>query len=589
MRALSCALLCAAGWLPLSATGDYVVRAFIQPDQDITDQQTVRLVIEASGQGGPQMSVTGLERLSNLTIASGPERAFNSTWSGGRMSAKTQLRYSLLPTAPGKALIPTLRVTVGGELYTTRPIEFEVRAAPAGPGRPRASGGGGSDQADVFLESRTEGGDVWVGQAVPLSVLLYTAEEIAQPSIVSAPALSSFWVEDLDVDINAESSSATLDGRRYAVYPMVRKVLVPQTPGEVEIEPFAMQIPVQVRARDPFERLFGRMQTVVRKTKPLTLRVRALPEAGRPADFSGAVGDLEFEVKLDSRRTQVGDAVTLTATVEGEGFLRAVAAPELDVPPDIKVYDPKVQSSTHAVRGRLISRKSWEWVLVPLVAGELEIPDLRFSYFDPAKSSYRTRSSGRSTLSVQEGGELPEQGASRREIMVQRRDLAFIKPLRGSLKQKAQRAHESDWFLLASIAPLLWAPAWIWLGRRRARLQSNRGLARSRRARKRAQQRLKSARRHLEGESAPFHEELARALVEYVADRFDRSAAGMTYELADDLLSARGLDPELRRRFRSCLESCDFARYVPATAATERREQLLEEATGLIDALERAL
>jgi len=63
----------------------------------------------------------------------------------------------------------------------------------------------------------------------------------------------------------------------------------------------------------------------------------------------------------------------------------------------------------------------------------------------------------------------------------------------------------------------------------------------------------------------------------------------MTYELADDLLAARGLESDLRRRFRACLESCDFARYVPATAATDRRELLLQEASGLIEELESAL
>ena len=88
-------------------------------------------------------------------------------------------------------------------------------------------------------------------------------------------------------------------------------------------------------------------------------------------------------------------------------------------------------------------------------------------------------------------------------------------------------------------------------------------------------------------DSAAFHEELARTLVEYVADRFNRPPAGLTYEVADELLSSRGVQPELRRRFRSCLESCDFARFVPAAGLSERRTESLDQATGLIDELER--
>ena len=89
-------------------------------------------------------------------------------------------------------------------------------------------------------------------------------------------------------------------------------------------------------------------------------------------------------------------------------------------------------------------------------------------------------------------------------------------------------------------------------------------------------------------DAATFHEEVARALVEYVADRFNRSATGLTYDLADELLSQRNVDVELRRRYRACLETCDFARFVPASAKSERRSEVLEQALALLAELERA-
>ena len=52
-------------------------------------------------------------------------------------------------------------------------------------------------------------------------------------------------------------------------------------------------------------------------------------------------------------------------------------------------------------------------------------------------------------------------------------------------------------------------------------------------------------------------------------------------------MAAEGLDTELRRRFRSCLETCDFARFVPASGQTERRNELLEEASEIVDQLEK--
>ncbi len=132
-------------------------------------------------------------------------------------------------------------------------------------------------------------------------------------------------------------------------------------------------------------------------------------------------------------------------------------------------------------------------------------------------------------------------------------------------------------------------PLIIVVGRHRDRLARDRGLARARRARSRARKRLQVARRQLrEADAAAFHAVVGRALVEYVADRFNRAPAGLTYELADELWTAKGVDEPLRRRFRSCLEACDFARFVPASASAERRVELLEEALAVVDQLERA-
>ena len=86
-----------------------------------------------------------------------------------------------------------------------------------------------------------------------------------------------------------------------------------------------------------------------------------------------------------------------------------------------------------------------------------------------------------------------------------------------------------------------------------------------------------------------FHVQVARALMNYVADRFNRSPTGLTYDSVDALLVSRGVDTELRRRLRSCVEACDFARFVPAAGRPERRSDLLKDARDLVDLLEESL
>jgi hypothetical protein len=554
----------------------------------------VRLVVEVVTGSDVELERPVLPELRNLSLVAGPSSSYNSIWSNGRFSATSTLVYTLQPDGPGPAEIPPFEIRVDGTtVHRSEPIRFEVARTRGGrpPARaPDAGRGATRAEADVFIRAEIAPTEAWVGQAVPHAVSLYTNETPTGYVWSREPKLASFWVEEVEVDPSGEAQLGTFEGQRYRVYPVRRRVLVPQTAGTYEMEPYVMQIQTRSRANDPFNFFsFGRVENVVRKTQPLELRVRDLPEAGRPAGFGGAVGRYTITAALDRSEATVNDAVALTATVEGEGFLGAAPPPLLELPADLKRFEPKVTASSRNVRGRLESRKSWEWILVPLVAGPIELPEVRFPYFDPVDGRYESAAASVAPLVVRRSTDAEPGMLAQGDVLLQRRDLAFVKPLRGSLAAGPARAHRRGLFLALLAAPLAWVPLVIVLGRRRSRLQRHHGLARARRARSRALKRLHAARRLVDaGAQNGFHDEVGRALVEYVADRFDRSAAGLTYEMADELLASRGLEPGLRRRYRSCLEACDFARFVPSAGATERRSEVLQDASRLVDELERA-
>jgi len=284
------------------------------------------------------------------------------------------------------------------------------------------------------------------------------------------------------------------------------------------------------------------------------------------------------------------DAVSLTVTVWGEGALQAVDPPHFQMPSSLKFFDPRIEEAVVTIEeGRVLTTKTWEWIIIPLVPGDLQLPEVQFDYFDTASAEYKTASGGGQILAV-ERGDAPEPGVARPLLGAGNTELAFIKPLRGNLELGDLRAHQRPLFRTMVFLPAVIGPLYIIIGRRRARIRKDLGLARSKRARRHARKRLKQSRKRLDKiDSASFHEELARTLVEFMADRSNLSAAGLTYDTADELLGAKGADPELRRRFRSTLESCDFARFVPTASATERRTELLEAVASLIEELERTL
>ena len=120
----------------------------------------------------------------------------------------------------------------------------------------------------------------------------------------------------------------------------------------------------------------------MRKTRAWTVKVKPLPEEGRPDDFTGVVGSYRLRVTADRSEAAVNEAIVLRATVEGEGSLHGIPPPALDAPADLKVFEPKSDESSTVRDGKVYSKKTWEWVLVPLAPGELTAPRVRFPYFD---------------------------------------------------------------------------------------------------------------------------------------------------------------------------------------------------------------
>jgi len=536
-----------------------------------------------------------LPKLTNLTVLSGPNTQTNISWINGRTSATYELSYTLMADAAGTAEIPALEVVVDGRVHRTEPFRLQVAKAPTGPPPAGSSGGDGGRAATgaeaVFLQAKLGATEVWVGQPVPLNVTLYAQPRITGFNWRKQPDFANFWVETVDFDADAEATRTRINAQPYVAYPVDRRVLIPPGAGSYELQPYVGQIQVRLSPSDPFDWFrFGRAESILRRTEPLKLTVKPLPERGRPDAFSGAVGKYTLRATLDRDEARVDDAVALKATVRGEGALRAVGPPALETPVDLKVFDPQVkESSVRTQGGKITSSKTWEWIIVPLTPGEVRLPELRFDYFEPDSASYKVAAVDGLKLSVMRSEGAPDSSVARGGIQLQRRELAFIKPLRGSLQEGHPRAHRGNLFRFLLFLPLGLAPLLVVLGRQRARLRQDRGLARGRKARTRARKRLASVRKRMgQTDSATFHEEIARTLVEYLADRGNRSAAGLTYEAAEQMLSERDIDPALRRRFRSCLETCDFVRFVPSATQTERREEVLDEATALVEELERA-
>jgi len=139
---------------------------------------------------------------------------------------------------------------------------------------------------------------------------------------------------------------------------------------------------------------------------PFDLRIQPLPEAGRPAHFSGAVGQFRLTGQLSPSAAQPGDLLTLTLDLSGKGWLNDAAMPAPPASPLFKAYPAKER-----VREPL--RVQTEQVVIPQSTNATEIAAVRFSFFNPATGAYEESVAGPFRLTFSEAPAAPEASGTR--------------------------------------------------------------------------------------------------------------------------------------------------------------------------------
>lgn len=330
--------------------------------------------------------------LKNLTVVGGPSVSTSVSWINGAISQSRSYTWVLRGVAPGPAEIGEVRVQAGGVEKVAPAIAVEIvagsvkprtrRSSPLDPwgdedpfeqffGRQRRRPG---PEPKLFVEAVAERSRVYVGEPVLVTYYLYTQTQVTDFAFGEAPTFPGFWSEELEQPRGSiKASPVTVEGEQYQRAAIFKKLLFPTKAGTLTLPAASIRIGVPRGA-------FGGTAVVERPTKALTITAEVLPDD--PA-FSGAVGQFQASTTIDKASVALGDAATVTFSIEGSGNLKWVErAPTLDVP-GAKVYPPEAKSDIKVTPAGTSGRRTWTFVVVPETRGTLEIPGIPFTYFDP--------------------------------------------------------------------------------------------------------------------------------------------------------------------------------------------------------------
>ncbi|EAQ48187.1 MULTISPECIES: BatD family protein [Leeuwenhoekiella] len=523
-----------------------------------------------------------------FTVVGGPNQSISKQWINGKASFSKTFSYFLQPNATGTLKIGQAEIEIDGTVYKTIPIEITVTGAVEKPKDPNDPVAAAED--NVHLVAEVSKNDPYLNEAFTVVYKLYVSRETAVNgwNELDAPKFADFWSQSID-EKQFKVYDGSYDGKPYRYVILRRTLLYPQKTGELTIEPLALNINVEAptNRRDIFGMRITRPAKITVTAPTRKVNVKALPEDGKPENFSGAVGNFDFDVVASKTKLDAQEALDLTLTAKGNGNLKLFTLPKPKLPSALEVYEPENEQDVRVSLNGMAGSNSARYTIVPQQKGSYPIPPIRFSYFDPATEQYKTLSSDEIVIDVENGPATLATSDKADKIPVEEtKQFAYIKSDAKLKPMNQDRFFGSTAFWSLLVTPVVLIPLAILFGRKRRAYQNDVKGNRLRKADKLARKYLGDAKKSL-GDQTAFYLALEKCLHNYLKARLNIQTSEMSKERISQLLQDRGVTVETTAAFLKLLESCEFARYTPSSSDAMQHDY--EQASRVISEIDKQL
>jgi len=526
-----------------------------------------------------------------FTVVGGPNQKISTSILNGKMAYSKTYSFYLQPKKRGNISIGQAEIIIDDKTYKTSPLAVNITAAVDKP-----TDGDSSEmiaEDNLHLVAEVSKGSPYLNEALTVVYKLYVSPRVSVSNWreLDSPKYNDFWSQSIDIQqLRVENGEYRGEPYRYVI--LRKTILYPQKTGELNIEPLTLSIAVDVPSarRD----IFGsRIYKTVNKTVAADnkkINVKSLP-AGKPANFTGAVGKFDFNVTTSKDELNAGESLQAKVEVRGNGNLKLFDLPGLSAPSSLEMYDPERKENVNTNLNGMQGSISETYTVVPTRKGKYPIPALSFSYFDPSSETYKTETSEELFINVDKGplaGNEPSglSGVNKQAVAIEGNQFRFIK-LNTNLKSiNSESFFGSIGFWGVLVLPLAAIPLFILFGKKRKERANDVSGNRIRRADKLARKYLSEARKNL-GDQKEFYQALEHSMHNYLKAKLNIQTGEMSKERISGLLREKGVNDKTNSDFISLLESCEFARYTPASS--DAMQQDYEKAVQVISTLDKQL
>ncbi|MDB5016823.1 MAG: protein BatD [Mucilaginibacter sp.] len=539
----------------------------------------------------------------SFQVLSGPNVSTSMESINGNSSVSNSYSFILMAVKEGEFTIGPATIVVNGRRFTANPIKIKVVK-----GRPVPQNAAGRNAPDntvmegnpadlaksLFIRAVVDKTNVYQGQQITVNYRLYTRIGIEQSQVDKLPDLNGFYSEDVkQLQQQVQWSVETYKGQKYNVTDVKKTILFPEHSGNLTIDPlgFTFLVRVPAPAQDVMDQFFGSFKEEKFKVRsaPVTIHVKPLPDAGKPAGFTGAVGNFSIQASTDKTELKANEALNYKVKITGSGNIKLFVPLKINFPADFEKYDPKVIDTVADTDNGATGSRIYNYLLIPRHQGNYTIDPYVFSYFNPATGRYVSLSTKAFLIKVDKGTNeqnvtaFPD--ADKQDVKLLDKDIRYIKTNDSGLGIQGDHFFGSPgYYLLIAFGPLVCLGAFAYRNKIR-RENSDIVKVKSRRAGKQAAKHLASAQQQLLAKNTKaFYEDVFKGLYGYLSDKLNILYANLNRETIASALRARSVDEQLISQLLDTLDLCEMARYAPVTHISQ--QEVFEKASGIINDIE---
>ena len=531
---------------------------------------------------------------SGFDVVGGPSQSVSHSWVNGKRSFSKTYTYILSPTKRGIFTIKQAAIDIDGETYKTIPVKVEVTAAVDKPKDANDPGYVASE--NIHLVAEISNTRPYLNEAITIKYKLYVGPSVSVSNFnpIDNPKFADFWSQNIDIK-QLKIEHGTYKGQNYKFVVLRKSVLYPQKTGKLAIEPLTLDVVVNVptNRRDFFG---GRQyQSVHQKVAAgnRTIVVKPLPESGKPASFTGAVGEFEFDVTANKTALKSGESLEATVKVSGRGNLKLFELPKLVVPSSLEVYEPEHKENVRTNLSGMNGVISDRYTIVPQYKGNYPVSKLEFSYFNPKTDTYHTLSSIEHVVEVLTGptntnavNTADNSVVTKQNVVSNNSQFRSFHTNSNLIPTSATQFFRSTLFWLLLLVPIIVIPVVLLFQKKQQLIANDVQGSRIRKADKLAKKFLSEAKKNLNNKDA-FYESLHKSLHNYLKAKLQIETAEFSKEKITSVFTNNNISESTTVNFVNLIEACDLARFTPMSSDAMQHDY--DKAVQVISEIDKAL